>query len=153
MRYKLISIQRESNLKRIILSIQEPIISTVVHSMLRDRDFDIQDIGACVRPNEADDCKLECFSNEERPDLLILDVVIDRDCTGVEAAHKALQRFPGVKILLTSATPPLVWPDSARVLFDALPAHGWAFLSKPFTAQQLHAAVTALLDGENGRSR
>jgi hypothetical protein len=77
---------------------------------------------------------------------MIFDVLIDRDCTGVEAAHKALERFPGVKILLTSATPREVWPDSARLLFGTLPGHSCAFLSKPFTVQQLRAALAALLD-------
>ena len=115
--------------------------------MLRGRDFDVQDVAPCVQPKEPADCKLECYPDQEHPDLMILDVVVDRDCNGVEAAQKALQRFPGVKILLTSATPPLVWPDSARLLFDTLPKSSCAFLSKPFTPQQLRATVTALLDG------
>ena len=127
-------------------------IGTLIHAMLRDRDFDIQDISACVRPNETDDCKLECYSTQEPPDLVILDVIVDRDCSGVDAAHKALERFPGVKILLTSATPPLVWPDSARLRFNALPQNCCAFVLKPFTPQQLHETVTALLDGQASRT-
>ena len=136
-----------SNLKRITLSIQERMVRDVIHSMLRAHDFDVQDIAPCVQPNETADCMLECYPDQERPDLMILDVMVDRACTGVEVAQKALQQFPSVKILLTSATPPLVWPDSARLLFDTLRGNSCAFLSKPFTAQQLHTAIAALLDG------
>jgi len=88
----------------------------------------------------------DTHADSRQPDLMILDVLVDRACTGVEAAHNALQRFPGVKILLTSAIPPQVWPDSVRLLFETLPEHSCTFLSKPFTAQQLNAAVAALLD-------
>jgi CheY-like chemotaxis protein len=134
-------------LKRIALSFQEPIIRNFFRSVLQGPGFLVQDVAPCIQPSDAADCILECWSDHERPDLMVFDVVVDRACTGVEAAQKALQRFPGVKILLTSATPPAVWPDPAPLLFAALPENSCAFLSKPFTAQQLRATVEALLDG------
>ena len=100
-----------------------------------------------MQPNEAADCNLKCYLGQDRLDLMVFDVLVDRACTGVEAAQKALQQFPGVKILLTSATAPHVWSDSARLLLDTLPKSSCAFLPKPFTTQQLRTAVTAMLDG------
>ena len=79
------------------------------------------------------------------PDLFVFDVVVPWDCSGVELAHKALRRWPGVKILLTSATPYEFWSDRVRSLFGSLPEGACAFLPKPFTAKQLAAVVDALI--------
>jgi len=47
-----------------------------------------------VQPNEAADCNLKCYLGQDRLDLMVFDVLVDRACTGVEAAQKRYSNFP-----------------------------------------------------------
>ena len=78
---------------------------------------------------------------------MVLDVLVLGYCSGFETAQEALQRRPGVKILLTSTSPKAMWPADAVNLFDKLPRGSCAFLPKPFTSVQLRTAVYDLLGG------
>ncbi len=79
------------------------------------------------------------------PDVLVAEVILPRSYNGVCAAQKALHLWPGVKVLLISASPVEAWPDSAANLFMQLPIGTFAFLPKPFSVQKFGDALDALL--------
>ena len=139
----------EAEMRRIVISIQEPTVRNPVRSILKRTGAVVHEIAPCVKPDSAGDCELECYPDQGSPDVMIFDVLVERACSGVEAAQKALQRFPGLKILLISATPPEIWPVSVRSLFGNLPTDSCAFLPKPFTANQLNVAVDALFNRQS----
>ncbi|PWG63682.1 hybrid sensor histidine kinase/response regulator [Spiribacter halobius] len=71
-------------------------------------------------------------------DVLISDVVMPGGLSGPELAREARQRWPALRVLLTSG-----YPDRASEAGADLP-EGVAFLAKPFRAAQLAAALRAL---------
>jgi hypothetical protein len=97
-----------------------------------------------VKPGRPESCDLACGAHHESPRVVIIEVVIPRSCSGIEAARKALLRWPGVKILLTSATPASYWPPEAQAIFAELPRSSYCFLPKPFTVRQVEAALEEL---------
>ena len=70
-------------------------------------------------------------------DLLVLDIVMPR-VSGIEVAVRALARRPGIPVVLMSATPRGDLPPGA-IGRDVI------FLQKPFTIQQLTAAIDVAL--------
>jgi len=114
-----------------------------MRAILARNGFDVSIAPPCVKPDAATDCDLRCCS--DRPDLLVLAVLVPRCCSGVEAAQNALRRWPDVRILLTSASPESMWPEKQVGLLGSIPKDAYAFLAKPFTARQLTAAVEELL--------
>lgn len=71
------------------------------------------------------------------PELLMTDVVLP-GTNGVELAHEATRRLPGMKVLLSSGFP--------RDNFDHGLPESWGFLEKPFSPNQLQHRVRELLD-------
>jgi DNA-binding NtrC family response regulator len=131
-------------MKRVVISSLEPSIEELIRQILESSNFLVQGAGSCVKPHDPAECMLDCCNGLIPPDLLVLDVIVDRACSGVEAAEKALRRWPGVKILLVSATPSDVWPPAAQQILPALPKQSYSFLFKPFTPQQLLRSVNTL---------
>ncbi len=119
-------------------------VRQVVHSILLRKGFIVYDVALCVRPESADCCEVEC-AGRSSPDLMVIEVLVPRSCTGIQVARKALRRWPNVKVLLTSASPRELWPsDSAHELAGLL-GKSCAFLPKPFTSFQLEDAIARLL--------
>lgn len=71
-------------------------------------------------------------------DVLISDVVMPGGLSGTALAREARQRWPALRVLLTSG-----YPERAREVDEALPT-GVAFLAKPFRVGQLAASLRAL---------
>jgi two-component system, cell cycle sensor histidine kinase and response regulator CckA len=74
------------------------------------------------------------------PDLILMDVRIRGDVDGVHAAlviHESLRRKP--RILFLSAHPQEQFPH-----LDSLPAESFAYLKKPYTPEDLVAAIETL---------
>ena len=130
-------------MKHVCLVFHEPLIRNLVHAILARTDFTVNDIPACVESEVPHECNLRCCADHPEPDLLVMEVITPRRCSGVDAAHQALRRWPGVKVLLTSASSMDVWPTVDAQLFSALPSGSCAFLSKPFTRSRLLSAVPA----------
>jgi CheY-like chemotaxis protein len=130
---------------RIVLIEDEPLVRNVFLAALRLFGFEVQVSGACVQPKDVDACELECCAGDGTPDLAVIAVIAPRLCSGLEAAQKALALWPAVKILLTSASPMQLWPESAQRLLHNLPRDSYLFLPKPFTVSQLSTTVERLL--------
>lgn len=65
-------------------------------------------------------------------DLLVADVILAGSQTGIDIANKAIERYPGVAVVIITA--------DTEVERDEIPLR-WAFLRKPFGAEQLRAAI------------
>ena len=136
-------------MKRASLLIDEPYVLNVVRSMLEHHGFAVEGFAACLQPGLPHECELGCRTEHAAPDLIVVEILLPRCCTGVDAARKALRQWPGVKVLLTSASPREMWPEDAVNAFASLPAMSCGFLAKPFTTQQLYAAIDDLLNGRH----
>jgi CheY-like chemotaxis protein len=132
---------------RIAVVADEPIVRELLQAIFLSRGFQVSPCGPCVQPEVASECVLECLSNDVTPDLIVLEVLVPRSCSGIEAAHKALRLWPQVKILLISASLRQHLGQDAVELLCKLPSESYIFLAKPFTAPQVNTAVDALLLG------
>jgi PAS domain S-box-containing protein len=77
----------------------------------------------------------------EEVDLLFSDIVMPGGLDGVELAHLAQERWPGLKIVLTSGFP------QARVDSNGDLLGNLQLLSKPYRREELAAALRAALGG------
>jgi DNA-binding NtrC family response regulator len=132
-------------MKCISLFVEEPLVRQAMHAMLRDADIELHDVPPCVHPKDHASCYLECCQNHPEPDLIIVEIIAPRSCSGIQSSQKLLRRWPGVKLLLISASPKQMWPGDAAMRFEELPSRSCAFLAKPFTVTQLRSAVDKLL--------
>jgi len=78
---------------------------------------------------------------QETVAILFTDVVMPGGLDGIELARMALERSPGLKIVLTSGF------SSDRIDASGLPDDGWQMLTKPYRTADLAQAVRAALDG------
>jgi CheY-like chemotaxis protein len=87
---------------------------------------------------------LECESataalvvlQRESVDLLLTDIVMPGDLDGVELAHLSTERWPSLKIVLTSGFP----QDRVGQ------SYGWRLLSKPYTKITLASILKEVLN-------
>lgn len=79
-------------------------------------------------------------------DLLFSDIVMPGDMNGRTLARWALQKYCGLKVLLTTGF--------SEEVNGELPVdnEGFHLLHKPYTKEELAAAVRAVLDAEAVRS-
>jgi PAS domain S-box-containing protein len=76
-----------------------------------------------------------------RIDLLLTDIVMSGGLDGVELARMAIERWPKLKIVLTSGFP------QTRIDSDAADLKCLRLLSKPYSREELAATLRATLDG------
>ena len=134
-------------MKRIALIVEDPLVRRVIAQILGRGGFGVHEVGPCLRPECPQQCSLECCAPGCRPDLLVLEVIAPRSCSGIDGAQKALLAWPDVKILLITASPREAWPGDASEIFATLPGRSCTLLPKPFTAQALRNVVDDLLSG------
>lgn len=67
-----------------------------------------------------------------RVDMLIADVILAGNMTGMDIATLAISRYPDVAVVIITA--------DSEVTREEVPLR-WAFLRKPFGAEQLRAAI------------
>ena len=80
---------------------------------------------------------LERLSGEQRPTLILTDIVMPGGISGIELAHRVRERFPELPILLTSGYSEQVGGE-----------HGFPLLQKPYEMTSLAAALSKLLKQE-----
>jgi two-component system cell cycle sensor histidine kinase/response regulator CckA len=81
------------------------------------------------------------------PDLLLTDFVMP-DMNGHELAERLRPRYPGMKVLLTSAH--IAEEIVQEAVLEEAFRRGAAFLQKPFTPDELLRKVRAVLAGAAG---
>lgn len=118
---------------RILIVEDEWFIAIESEAVLRDSGFDV--VGIAVSADEA-----VALAAEHEPDLILMDIRLRGARDGVDAALEIRERFDIACLFATAHSEPRV-RDSAQA---ACPA-GW--LTKPFSDQQLLAAVRAALGG------
>ncbi len=77
--------------------------------------------------------------NAEPIGLLFTDVVMAGELDGIELAPMARERWPNVKVLLTSGFSP--------VQVTGENSNAFPLLSKPYAKEELARAIRAILDG------
>ena len=109
-------------------------VRRISRRMLERAGFDV--LEAATGPEA-----LDVAANHEGPiDLMVLDVLMP-GMTGNQASHHLRDLRPGVPILCISGH-----PENEAVRYG-MAGHGAVFLQKPFTFDQLAAAVQGLLPG------
>jgi two-component system, cell cycle sensor histidine kinase and response regulator CckA len=73
--------------------------------------------------------------------LLLSDILMSPEMTGIELAKQLLIERPGTGILLMSAVSEGISPSN----------HGWQFLSKPFKFEALKLKIESVLSGIIGK--
>jgi len=84
----------------------------------------------------------ELLESEDQVDLLFTDIVMPGETDGQELARWARDRFPGLKIVLTTGLPQGVSLAVAEPC-DALP-----LVKKPYSTAQLASTIRAVLDSD-----
>jgi PAS domain S-box-containing protein len=100
----------------------------------------LRELGYAVLQAENGPAALKVLDDGAAIDLLFTDVVMPGGMTGVDLAHEARRRRPGLKILFTSG-----YADPG-VLQDGLLTGGAGWLGKPYTLRELQAKLRTLLD-------
>jgi CheY-like chemotaxis protein len=132
---------------RVLIVEAEPLVRGFIQASLTKSGFEVVHVGNCIQPDAPHDCALQCYSGFKPPHVVIAAVVSPRLCSGIEVAAKALCLWTGVKVLLISSTPADLWPSDARSMLANLPVGLYSFLAKPFTSDDLQAAVAGLTAG------
>ncbi|HTT80599.1 MAG TPA: PAS domain S-box protein, partial [Stellaceae bacterium] len=107
-------------------------VRRVVGRQLRDLGYRVVD---CDGASAALD-----FLQSQRIDLLFTDIVMAGGLDGVELARLARERWPALKVVLTSGFP------QSRLDGENAPVGDMALLSKPYRKEDLAAALRAALD-------
>ncbi|MGZ8652428.1 MAG: response regulator [Actinomycetota bacterium] len=79
---------------------------------------------------------------EHLPDVVLMDVDLRADMSGIDATRVIKENSPATKVIIMTAH------DDDRLLVDAVEAGASGFLSKDDAAQEILAAVKAAADGE-----
>jgi two-component system cell cycle sensor histidine kinase/response regulator CckA len=114
----------------------EPSLLRLMATTLRGNGYEV------LQADGGDEALAICESHACCFDLMVSDVAMPR-MNGRALAECMNQRFPGVPVVFVSG-----YPESREIVagltargFD----HGYTYLQKPFTAEQLLAAVRAAL--------
>ena len=116
--------RRKRNLKRILIIEDEPLTAFDNEVMIRDAGFEV--VGTHNDYEEA-----VAVLDREKVDLILSDVRLKGDCTGIDLAREAKRR--GVPLLFATAHP----PDNAHEL-------ALGCLRKPYNERTLKASLDAV---------
>jgi CheY-like chemotaxis protein len=136
---------REPGIQPVSVVIDEPLVRRTVDRIMARDGFAVRHVSPCLHPESAANCELGCCSETAAPDLMVIAVLLERQCSGLEVAHKALRRWPGTKVVFTSTCPLDCWPEAVVQRFASMPHGSYRLLSKPFTPVQLAQAIRELL--------
>jgi CheY-like chemotaxis protein len=115
----------------------------VVEDNAQLRRVVVRQLGALgYRVVEAGDASAALTALEsERVDLLFTDIVMPGGISGLMLAGTAKERWPAVKVILTSG-----FPETNLTGRFGAPAHGVPIMSKPYRGDELACAIRKALD-------
>jgi DNA-binding NarL/FixJ family response regulator len=111
---------------RIMIVDDEPLIALDLEAVLADAGHEV--VGHVVTGSDA-----IRLAEEHRPDLVLMDIILNGDMNGVAAAQAIYDRW-AIRSLFVSA-------DCAPYRDGAAPARPFGFLLKPVVPQQLLQAL------------
>lgn len=116
-----------------ILIVQDDFLSAErLRALLTGRGYAIAGIASRTRGAER-------LARRERPDLAIIDMMLEVDADGIQTAT-ALAREHGLKILITTGFPDSIIQD------ESVPAIACAIVKKPYTDEEILQAVAKCLE-------
>jgi DNA-binding NtrC family response regulator len=122
--------------KRVLFAEDQEHLRTIIGMM-------IEELGADVVPVEDGSNVIEEYSaNTGAIDLVLMDIRM-AGLGGSDTFKKLVEIDPGVRVVLTSGTP----PDTDLV--DMLAKHNGGFIEKPFNLDHLSKVLSKVLAGEH----
>ena len=119
--------------KTILLVEDEPLVAEINNLTLNELGFNV------LNAKDANTALEIIKTNNSIIDLLFTDVIMPGEINGVELAKHAIEKYPHIKVLLTSGFPEEVVKNE-NLEFTLLP--------KPFTRTQLLIAIETILSNE-----
>ena len=116
---------------QILVVEDEAIVALDIQSKLRSRGYEVPALASSGK--EAVE-----IADALRPDLVLMDIQLEGDIDGVEAAEQIRRRFGTPVVYLTA------YSDD-RTLQRAKVAEPFGYLLKPFEERKLHAAIEVAL--------
>jgi CheY-like chemotaxis protein len=99
----------------------------------------LRELGYSVIEADCSTAALLVLDREEGVDLLFTDIVMPGGMTGIDLAHEARRRRPGLRVLFTSG-----YAEPAALTGSRLTTNvGW--LGKPYSVSELDAKLRDLL--------
>ena len=122
--------------KRVLFAEDQEHLRTIIVMM-------IEELGAEVLPVEDGTSVLTHYSSDVQGiDLILMDIKMS-GLGGRDTFIKLVEIDPGVRVVLTSGTPP------DKELIDLLKKHNGGFLEKPFNLAHLSVVLSKVLAGEH----
>jgi DNA-binding NarL/FixJ family response regulator len=113
-------------------------ILTDALAMVVERDAELRLV---ARPVHTAEEAVE-ICREERPDVVLMDIVFKGGIDGIEATRRIKELSPATKVVIMTAH------DDERLLVDAVEAGASGFLGKDEAADEVLAAAKAAAEGE-----
>jgi CheY-like chemotaxis protein len=109
-----------------------------------DLKFKLSRLGFCVKAAVPSGEKALDFLSQSRPDLILMDIMLEGQLDGVETTKQIFRQHGGIPVIYVTA-----FTDTAT--YDrALETRPHAFLSKPVDMEDLQAAVKTAILRQNG---
>ena len=111
-----------------------------------DLKFKLSRLGFCVKAAVPSGEKALDFLSQSRPDLILMDIMLEGQLDGVETTKQISKHHKGIPVIYVTA-----FTDAAT--YDrAMATRPHAFLSKPVNMEDLQAALKTAVVRENGSS-
>jgi len=109
-----------------------------------DLKFKLSHLGFCVKAAVPSGEKALDFLNQSRPDLILMDIMLEGQLDGVETTQQIFKHHQGIPVIFVTA-----FTDTAT--YDrAMATRPHAFLSKPVDMEDLQAAVRTAIARQSG---
>jgi CheY-like chemotaxis protein len=109
-----------------------------------DLKFKLSRLGFCVKAAVPSGEKALDFLKQIRPDLILMDIMLEGQLDGVETTKQICQHHQGIPVIYVTA-----FTDTATY-GRAMQTRPHAFLSKPVDMEDLQAAVTTAIGRQPG---
>ncbi len=128
---------RDERVTTLVIADDHKILTDAL-AMVVERDADLRLVARPVHTAEeaVDICR------EERPDVVLMDIVFKGGIDGIEATRRIKELSPATKVVIMTAH------DDERLLVDAVEAGASGFLGKDEAADEVLAAAKAAAEGE-----
>ena len=116
---------------KILVVEDESIVAMDIQSRLQRLGYEVPEVAA------SGEDALE-LATEIHPDLVLMDIMLQGDMDGVETAKILYERFGIPAIFLTAYS-------SESTVQEAMTAHPFGYILKPFNSQDLHRTIEIAL--------